>query len=335
MKRILVVFLGIFFAIPTLYADNPFEDEKITAKKTVSNNELETADISIVSNAETKENEQLANITFPVKGELGWDGIRMREWPWGPIMDKYNKTELTVLGISGEFYEVDINGTKGYMHKNFISIPNYPASGEQPYYPGETWDGGYLSREEGIKVSNASVASKEESDSVTSSDTNSEEIISNETKKKKNGGITPEDFKSVMKTMKTPTREEIIKLAASKGIKEDYIKIVIGTTQREGYVKDTYLHYGWASAMLNQKVTIKQMQGWDPKRKGDSNYYSQVNINKGYKAASATVLKAVYLSLKYRNKKIIECNGMYKKTPKSYNRLYKSSVYNCSVYEKK
>ena len=74
--------------------------------------------------------------------------------------------------------------------------------------------------------------------------------------------------------MKTPSRDEIIKLAASKGISEDYVKILIGTTQREGYFKDKFLHYGWASAMLNQKVTIKQMQGWDPKHKGDSNYYS-------------------------------------------------------------
>lgn len=44
MKRILVVFLGIFFAIPAAYAENPFADDEITVKESTSANSLETAD---------------------------------------------------------------------------------------------------------------------------------------------------------------------------------------------------------------------------------------------------------------------------------------------------
>ena len=77
------------------------------------------------------------------------------------------------------------------------------------------------------------------------------------------------------------------------------------------------------------------MQGWDPGHSGESNYYSQTNINKGYNSASDDVLKSVYLALTERNTKIVECNGMYSTTPSSYNLLYKSPVYNCSIYEKK
>ena len=355
IKKSLLVFLGMSLFIPNLYAANPFDDSTITIKKSNSNNSLETSDIKVVEEKDVKKDtkeenkSEKDNTQFPVKGKLCHDGIRLREWAWGPIIKKFDSTELTVLGISGDFYEVEIDGVKGFMHKNFISIPDCPASGKQPYYPGDTWEGGYLSREEGIKYTesnnnNSSDGKKPETprklDSEESKDTNSAitDTKSDSTKDtvvSTKGGLKPDDFKKLMKSMKTPSRDDIIKLAASKGISEDYVKILIGTTQREGYFKDTYLHYGWASAMLNQKVTIKKMQGWDPKHKGDSNYYSQKNINKGYKEAGSDVLKAVYLAIKYRNKKIIECNGMYKKTPKSYNMIYKSSKYNCSIYEKK
>ncbi len=346
MKRIIVVFLGIFFAIPAIYADNPFSDEELTIKESASTSSLETADRNTNTSEDKKEQEENG---FPVKGKLGWDGVRLRQWPWGPIIDKFNKGDLTVLSVSGDFYEVEISGVKGYMHKNFIHIPDCTATGKQPYYPGDTWEGGYLSREEGIKISNAAAAASSNSSSNNTSKkesekTNSGNNLSNSSSTKSEskgtvvsttGGISASEFNNLLSTMETPTRDEIIKLAASIGLTADYVKILVGTTQREGYVKDPYLHYGWANAMINCPVTIKQMQGWDPSRSGDANYYSQVNIDKGYKSANADVLKSVYLALKYRNTKIVECNGMYKNTPKSYNKIYGSSVYNCSIYEKK
>ncbi len=150
-----------------------------------------------------------------------------------------------------------------------------------------------------------------------------------------NIGVEGNDYKSKLSNMTTPTINEIQNAANSIGISNDYLIIVIGTTQREGYTNDPYLYYGWASAMINNKVSLEQMQGWDPYHSGEDNYYSKKNIQNGYNSASAEVLKSVYLALTERNNKIVECNGMYSETPSSYNLLYSSQLYNCSIYEKK
>ena len=149
------------------------------------------------------------------------------------------------------------------------------------------------------------------------------------------GGVDAQAFKNKLASMSTPTMSQLESAAAQNNISSDYLKIVIGTTMNEGYANDPYLYYGWASAMLNNQVTISQMQGWDPGRSGEANFYSQTNINKGFNSATSDVLKSVYLALTERNTKIVECNGMYSQTPSSYNLLYKSSLYNCSIYEKK
>ena len=149
------------------------------------------------------------------------------------------------------------------------------------------------------------------------------------------GGITSDEFNNKIASMSTPTISMLESAAAQNNISKDYLKIVIGTTHNEGYYNDPYLYYGWASAMLNNKVSLEQMQGWDPGHTGEANFYSESNINKGYNNATDNVKKAVYLALTERNTKIIECNGMYSTTPSSYNLIYKSSVYNCSIYETK
>ena len=150
-----------------------------------------------------------------------------------------------------------------------------------------------------------------------------------------NNGVSNSAYNSKIASMSTPTMEQLQAAASKNGIDADYLKVVIGTTQREGYVNDPYLYYGWASAMINNKTPLSQMQGWDPYHSGEANYYSQTNINNGVSSATDTVLKSVYLALTERNTKIVECNGMYKTTPSSYNLVYASSVYNCSIYEKK
>ena len=149
-------------------------------------------------------------------------------------------------------------------------------------------------------------------------------------------GISVSEFNSTMQTMNTPSISELESAASQNGISTDYLKIIIGTTEREGYsAADPFLSYGWASAMINNQVSIEQMPGWDPYHSGDANYYSRANINNGYNNASANTLKSVYLALTKRNTKIIECNGMYSTTPSSYNLLYSSSKFNASVYETK
>ena len=148
-------------------------------------------------------------------------------------------------------------------------------------------------------------------------------------------GLSSDNFNSKISSMSTPSIQDLEAAASKNGIGSNYLKIIIGTTQREGYVNDPYLNYGWASAMINNQVTISQMQGWDPSHSGESNYYSETNIMNGYNNASDIVLKSVYLALTERNTKIIECNGMYSTTPSQYNLIYKSSKYNCSIYELK
>lgn len=326
LKKASLAILGLCLALPTVYADSPFEGTTITTEESTSDKQLQNSKTDN-TNKEDKEDD-LASYTFPITGTITYGKLRLREWPWGKVSKKYDtNTKITVLGVSGEFYEVIALGERGYMHRNYISIPGYPASGVKPEYPGDTENGGYIPKE----------GENQETDKVASDDSNKdtkEQVVSTK------NGISASDFKQQMASMKTPTKDEIIKLASTIGISADYVKILVGTTQREGYFKDTYLHYGWASAMINNKVTIKQMQGWDPSRKGDANYYSQKNIDKGYNEASSDVLKAVYLALKYRNTKICECNGMYKpfgkyNVPSSYNQLYKSDKYKCCIYEKK
>ena len=101
---------------------------------------------------------------FPKDAKIastGGDVLRLRSWPWGNVLGTYSEgSECKVLGESGEFYLVEINGTQGYMHKSYISTDDKEASGKAPYYPGSTRSGGALSLEEGVKASEDGAAGK-------------------------------------------------------------------------------------------------------------------------------------------------------------------------------
>ena len=181
------------------------------------------------------------------------------------------------------------------------------------------------------RAAEGDVLKKDRSESSNTNNSNTE----NSNVEVTTSGISVSEFNSTIQSMNTPTLSEIESAASQNGISSDYLKVIIGTTEREGYASDPFLSYGWASAMINNQVSVDQMQGWDPYHSGDANYYSWSNINKGYNSASATTLKAVYLALTKRNTKIIECNGMYSTTPSNYNLIYKSSQFNASVYEVK
>jgi len=98
---------------------------------------------------------------FPITGTVSDCGkLRLRLWPWGIVQSTFiSGTSINVLGVSGEFYYVEVNGQKGYMHKNYVSIPNAPATGAAPYYPGNTRSGGYLPLAEGINNSKSGAVS--------------------------------------------------------------------------------------------------------------------------------------------------------------------------------
>ncbi|MDD3148207.1 MAG: transglycosylase SLT domain-containing protein [Candidatus Riflebacteria bacterium] len=131
----------------TLSAETPFTEQAVKLE-VASTSEMEA--ITRIVQPETH--------GFPVTGTIAGCGtLRMRMWPWGKVMTKYRGgTSLNVLGVSGEFYYVDINGQKGYMHRNYINLPNSPATFAAPYYPGDTRSGGYLPLNDGVAASKSS-----------------------------------------------------------------------------------------------------------------------------------------------------------------------------------
>lgn len=153
MKRILMLLLLLSFAFAVQAADNPFTEEAVVPESSTQvssdNEDAKTAD------------------GFPVMGFVdAGTRLRLRSWPWGVVLGLYDSgTSVKVTGASGEFYSVEINGRKGYMHKNYISIPNRPASKVEPYYPGNTRSGGYLPMSQGISASNSSAGSSNSSNS--------------------------------------------------------------------------------------------------------------------------------------------------------------------------
>ncbi len=133
-------------------ANNPFaEDKDVNATNTIAAPTIIDIDTAKICGIE-----EVAE-GFPQDGTIvGVEGssLRLRTWPWGNVIGNYsNGTSVKVLGISGEFYLVDIDGTQGYMHKNYISTPEKAGSGVDPYYPGDTRNGGALSKEDGVKAS--------------------------------------------------------------------------------------------------------------------------------------------------------------------------------------
>ncbi|MFZ5950398.1 MAG: SH3 domain-containing protein [Candidatus Rifleibacteriota bacterium] len=89
-------------------------------------------------------------LDFPVKGTVESSlCLRLRAWPWGKIKTLvYPGSKLKVVGESGDFYKVQVNGQTGYMHKNYISVPGAAASLKKPEYPGNCEKGGFLAKKE-------------------------------------------------------------------------------------------------------------------------------------------------------------------------------------------
>ena len=139
---------------------DPFSgDTKITEEEQASS----TPTISDVETAKVCGIEGIGE-GFPKDAKIastGGDNLRLRSWPWGNVLGSYSEgSECKVLGESGEFYLVEINGTQGYMHKSYITTGDKEASGKAPYYPGSTRSGGALGLEEGVKASEDGAAGK-------------------------------------------------------------------------------------------------------------------------------------------------------------------------------
>jgi len=179
----LVVFLGTCFSL--LAADNPFTEG--TLKPEDSTN--------VATGAKTKAEDG----DFPVSGTIeAGSSLRLRSWPWGMVLGLFQPgTKLTVTGASGEFYQVEVNGQKGYMHKNYISIPGKPASQAEPYYPGNTRSGGYLSINEGKSASDQGAKSGSTASNPASGNTPSSGTDTGAIANYKGGKLSPAEFSRI------------------------------------------------------------------------------------------------------------------------------------------
>ena len=156
----------------TTDSTNPFaENAKVTVVASATPTTI--ADVDVAKAAGINKIEE----GFPIDGfvsNVGTDHLRLRSWPWGTVIGNYNSgTKLTVLGESGEFYLVEIDGKQGYMHKNYVSTTKQSASGKEPYYPGDTASGGALSLEDGVKASKDGAAGKVPTTTVASDNSSS------------------------------------------------------------------------------------------------------------------------------------------------------------------
>lgn len=165
LPSILVALLAT--GVTAMYAEesgessSAFSDTSVKVENTKEEAKDETAKVEAKEDETKSEEEAKTEDGFPVQGTVQGDCLRIRQWPWGPVMGTYNTGDaVKVLGKDGEFYKVEINGQTGYMHVNYISIPSAEASRVAPYYPGNTASGGYLDKDAGTQQSKDAASGK-------------------------------------------------------------------------------------------------------------------------------------------------------------------------------
>ena len=166
-KFAVLIMVGLLASgITAMYAEEsatPFSDQEVKIEKSTTDNATDTAEVKAEEKKE-EENKDESTEGFPVDGTVQGDCLRLREWPWGPVMGQFNTGDaVKVLAKSGEFYKVEINGQTGYMHVNYVTIPSCEASRIAPYYPGDTASGGYLPKDEGTTQSKNASSGKSSS----------------------------------------------------------------------------------------------------------------------------------------------------------------------------
>ena len=178
---ILIIFLC-FYTITSVFAEiasdtsNPFDESEVSVKKSVASLTTSIVDVRVAKASGITEIKE----GYPKEGTLsglGTSFLRFRSWPWGNVLGKYKQGQkVTVLGESGEFYLVEVDGKQGYMHKNYVSTPDKSASGNEPDYPGDTKNGGALSLEEGVKASKDGASGKKPVATPSDSSNNKEKV---------------------------------------------------------------------------------------------------------------------------------------------------------------
>lgn len=184
--KLCVLFVFMCSIIAITAAETPFNEGEVKIEKSGQSGQTS-------SSAQVKdESQKKADDKFPVAGTVETSNLRLREWPWGKVTGMFSSgTAIQVIGEEGEFYKVTVNGQTGYMHKNYISIPGAPASGEEPYYPGDTRNGGHLEKDDpATKGSTSGSTSGTTGGSTSASSKEAEAALANF----KGGKLSPAEF---------------------------------------------------------------------------------------------------------------------------------------------
>ncbi len=187
-KICLLIFVLSFFSVFSVFAEiasdtnantsNPFDENDVIVKDTV-------ASLTSIVDIKVAKASGITDIKdgFPKEGTLEGLGsayLRLRSWPWGNVIGKYRQNQkVTILGESGEFYLVEVDGNQGYMHKNYVSTSEKKATGNEPYYPGDTKSGGFLSLNEGVQASKDGASGKKPTSTPSDSSNTGKVTISN------------------------------------------------------------------------------------------------------------------------------------------------------------
>ena len=159
-------------AVPSLYSGPFDENNNVSVLETADTSSITNTENVTISDTKTAEEAGINEIQdgYPINGTVVANTLRLRSWPWGEVTGKYHKGQsLKVLGESGEFYLVEIDGRQGYMHKSYITTDKASASYAAPSYPGDTRSGGYIPLKEGVQVSKTGTAPKSDSSSSSTS----------------------------------------------------------------------------------------------------------------------------------------------------------------------
>lgn len=159
-------------AVPSLYSGPFDENNNVSVLETADTSSITNTENVTISDTKTAEEAGINEIQdgYPINGTVVANTLRLRSWPWGEVTGKYHKGQsLKVLGESGEFYLVEIDGRQGYMHKSYITTDKASASYAAPSYPGDTRSGGYIPLKDGVQVSKTGTAPKSDSSSSSTS----------------------------------------------------------------------------------------------------------------------------------------------------------------------
>lgn len=183
--KLCVLFIFVASLIALAAAETPFTEKEVKIDKPGQSGQDSSSAVKKDESAAAAKDDK-----YPVSGTVQASSLRLREWPWGKVIALFpTGTGIEVIGEEGEFYKVRVGGQTGYMHKNYVSIPSAPASGDEPYYPGDTRNGGHLSKDDPATKGSTSGSSKSTA-STTASSKEAEAALANY----KGGKLSPAAF---------------------------------------------------------------------------------------------------------------------------------------------